>query len=124
MKTVVKIPLKKDIQVLVEEGRIIEKGDVLARTSKSQEELVINLSQILKVKASDVHKYLLKRPTESILQGEILAQKRSFLTTLSVRSPKDAKISEVNLKTGTVLLRAASGSLDEKITLPVGGKIK
>ena len=124
MKTVVKVPLKKDIQVLVQEGHQFEKGEVIAKGSNTQENLAINLAQILKVKPTEIHKFLKKRPSDKIRQGEILAEKRSFLTIINVKSPISGEISEVNLKSGTVLLKTETDSLNEKITLPVDGKIK
>ena len=124
MKTVVKIPLTSKAKIIVNVGDSIDKGDTLATLGEDEKEIEINLSQILKVKAHDIYKYLKKKLTEEIMFGELIAEKKSLITTLSVKSPIKGKIKEVDLKKGAIILITVSETLSKKIVVPVNGKIK
>src|SRR3989344_9657621 len=102
MKTVIKISLKNFPKIVVEEGAIIEKGDIIATNTNDVSEIEINLTETLRVKAKDIYKYLRKKPTEQILKNEVLAEKKSFVSTLSIKSPVSGRILHVDLNKGSV----------------------
>lgn len=124
MKTVVNIPLKANTRVKVEEGQKIEKGETIASNFDDEKIIEINLSEILKIKGRDIFKFLKKKPTESIARNEILAQRKSFVSTLLVRSPIGGVISHIDLTRGTVHIKPEMPSSTQKITSPVAGVIR
>src|SRR4030067_2834753 len=123
MKTVFKIFLNNSGKILVDVGDEIEKGGAVSIIGEESNEVEINLSEILKVKTVDIFKFLKKRPTEKVSEGELLAEKKSLVTLLSVRSPISGKIKEVDLKKGTVTI-IKEGKQTIKVTVPVKGRVK
>ncbi|OGG02979.1 hypothetical protein A2W14_04330 [Candidatus Gottesmanbacteria bacterium RBG_16_37_8] len=123
MKTVVKIFLNNSGKILVDVGDEIEKGGAVSIIGEESNEVEINLSEILKVKTGDIFKFLKKRPTEKVSEGELLAEKKSLVTLLSVRSPISGNIKEVDLKKGTVTI-IKEGKQTIKVTVPVKGRVK
>lgn len=124
MKTVVKIPLTIKTIVKIEENMEVKKGDIIASLGEEEIETEINLFQILKVKPSDIFKFLKKRPTDSVNLGDVLAEKKSLLTTLTVKSPVSGKIAEIDLKKGSIIIKTGSDSALSKIITPVNGKVR
>lgn len=125
MKTLVKFAITNPVNILVKEEQAVNKDSVLAQLSKPHNDIIINLAEVLKVHPSKIHKYFKKGPTETIDAGEILAVKKSFISTLSVRSPIKGEIKEVDLKKGTILISGISNENPQNnISTPVNGVIK
>ena len=124
MKTTVKIPFKAGTKITVDVDDEVEKGKSFGTINYENNEAEINLSTILKVNPKDIYKFLKVKPGEGVSEGETLATKKSFITTLSVKSPFKGVIKEVDLKKGTVLLSSQTAVDSKKIVLPVSGKVK
>lgn len=125
MKTLVKFVIANPANILVKEEQTVNKDHVLAELYKPPNDIIINLAEVLKVQPAKIHKYLKKGPTETIDAGEIIAVKKSFISTLSVRSPIKGEIKEVDLKKGTILIAdILNENSHTKIAIPVNGVVK
>ena len=91
--------------------------------NEEENKVEINLSNILKVKPLNIYKYLKRRPRDVISEGELLAEKKTLVSHLTVKSPISGKITEVDLKKGTVRI-VKNGGQSGKVTIPVAGKVK
>lgn len=123
MKTALKIPLKLNARIKIEEGAIVERGETLVTFTDEVRDVEIDLAKILNIKPKDIFKYLKKKPSDTLYKNEILAEKKSILNTVSVKSPIKGKLNQVDLNRGVVLISHFEGK-DSKLTSPVDCKVK
>ena len=125
MKTVVKFALKHPVKILVTEDQNVEKGDNLAVNESTNKDIIIDIASTLKISPGKIFKYLKKNPTDNVLPGDLLAEKKSFIKTITVKSPVKGKIKEVELGKGTILISENMNDTATKfIKSPVLGKVK
>jgi len=118
MKTTAKITLTPNAKVLVDVGDEINRETVLASEDEKDKDTRIDLSGILKVTPSGIFRYIKKRPQDAIKEGDILAEKRTFLTTLTVRSPVNGKVKEIDLKSGILSISKDTHKSSKNISVP------
>ena len=124
MKTTVKFPLPQSSIINVTEGDSLSQNSILAKKGIKDDQIEINLSQILKVKPENIFRYLKKKPGDLISEREKIAEKKTLITSLSVKSPKAGKISEVDLKKGIVVISHSQSDAQESVRIPLSGKVK
>lgn len=124
MKTTVAISLNAGTKLLVEEGDEINKHTAIYKAGDEGEVKAIPLSGILKVDASQIHKYLKRQLGDIVKQGELLAVKRSLLTQTIIKSPISGKIKEIDLKKGLLLMTTDFDKKIKKVHIPISGKVK
>lgn len=123
MKTALRFPLKINSKIIIKEGDIVNKGSILAIFDNDNPDLEIELSKILKVKTKDVYQFLKKRLSDNVFKDELIAEKKSFLNTISVKSPIKGKLKQIDLIRGTILLTPID-KINSKLSSPVDAKIK
>lgn len=122
MKTTIRLSLKDSIPQVKIGDKINEKTAVCQ--SVSANDTVIHLNHLLKVKQETIPKYLKISIGQAIHKDNILAEKKSLFSTLTVRSPHDGELKEINLKDGTLIISRKETKLKEKQTIPVKGIVK
>lgn len=123
MKTALRFPLKINSKIIIKEGDVVNKGTILAIFDNDNPDLEIELSKILNVKAKNVFQYLKKRPSDYVFKGELIAEKKSFLNTISIKSPIKGKLKQIDLIRGTIQLSPIE-KINSKLSSPVDAKIK
>lgn len=122
MKTTIRLSLKDSIPQVKIGDKIDEKTAI--SQSSYMSDTIIHLTKLLKVKEDAVLKYLKLSIGQAIHEGDILAEKKSLFSTLTVKSPHDGVLKEVNLKKGTLIISQKETKLKEKQTIPVKGIVK
>lgn len=124
MKVTVKLPVPHNATIVVDIGDKITQNSHYAVMESKNTEKIIHLSRLLKILPQDIQKYLIVAVGEKIREGEIIAQKKSFLNTSFIRSPLDGKIKEIDFKKGIAVIDSSKEDEDRgKIKSPVAGKI-
>lgn len=123
MKTKIRLPIPSDAKILVEVKSEVNPKTVLAETDSEKREKMINLAYLLHVKPNEIAKYLMVRVGQEMTAGQMIAQKRSILSSVCVKSPSTGSIREIDLKTGMVTFIETVTFDARKITLPVFGKV-
>lgn len=102
----------------VQVGQEVIPSDILGSSEISSGFRILNLAQLLSVRAKDIQKYLKVGVGERIYKGELLAFKESnFLSPRKiVTAPSDSVIDFINLKNGEIRMSI----LQRKIDLPAG----
>lgn len=124
MKNIIRLPVPAETQILISVGEeVTSKTPLLAYTSQLQT-VNIAVADILKVPKKKVISYLKKKPSEEIKEGEILCLKKSYFSSIEIKSPVSGQIADINLKNGTLTIVQKGVQKDKKIMIPVDGKIK
>lgn len=124
MKVTVKLPVPHNANIVVDIGDKITQNSHYAVMESKNTEKIIHLSRLLKIPPQDIQKYLVVAVGEKIREGEIIAQKKSFLSTSFIRSPLDGKIKEIDFKKGIAVIDSSKEDEDRgKIKSQVAGKI-
>lgn len=121
MKTTIKLPLSPNAKVIVEVGDKIERNTKLATGVSESGENLIHLARLLHVDSTSIPKYLRKRIGQIVSSGDLLAQKKGFFSLHTVTSPVVGKISEIDLKKGTLTILSSEDSTD--FVSPTSGKV-
>lgn len=124
MKVTVKLPVPLNATIVVDIGdKVTQNSHYAVLTSKNSEK-IIHLARLLKIPPQDIQKYLVVRVGEEIHEGEIIAQRKSFLKTFFIRSPLDGKIKEIDFKKGIAVIDSSKEDEESgKIKTQVAGKI-
>lgn len=123
MKISYKLPIPQDFELLVKINDKVSQNQVVAESTHQQDEKTIHLAKILRIPSDKIAKFLKKPIGEKIKISDLIAEKKSFFSYLSVRSPIDGVISELDLKKGTITLISQDPVKLTKIFSPVSGKI-
>lgn len=123
MSKKIKLPISSSVKLLVDEGDEVTSGKILWTEEKSSAKKIIHLAHLIDVQPKDILKYLKKKIGEKVFSGELIAEKKSFFSTLSVRSPIAGVIQDIDLKKGTLTLASEEKSFARKISLPISGRI-
>lgn len=124
MKKTITLSIPSQSKVEVKSGERISKGTLLyshfTLKAGTQE---IPVSHLLRIKAEHILKYLTKSMGQSIIDGEIIAVKKSFFTKDFVRSPLRGTIESVDLKKGTVSVKSDQSAIGE-LRIPTTAVVK
>ena len=125
MKTVIKLPVPKNAKILVREGdKVSAKTEIIKIAEAAKNEEIIPVASLLKIKAKNIAKYLRKGIGEEVNEGQVLAQKKSFISQLSIKSPIAGRIAQIDVKQGTLKLEKKINSKPQNIQLPVSSTVK
>ena len=124
MLSLIRIALPSDSKVLIEEGEQISENSPLYKSNDEKILYEIPLAKLLKIKPERIVRFLRRKIGESVAKGDILAEKKGWLSSLSVRSPFDGEIKELDVKKGLLLLSHKKKQPEIKISLPIAGKVK
>lgn len=122
MKATASIAIVKNAHTLVDVGDEVSCGTAILAIPADEKTEIIPLAQILRIEAAKIAKYLKKRVGEKVALGEVLAEKKSLLSSSILKSPHEGLLKEIDLKKGTLTLVLESAK-SHKISLPVSGKI-
>jgi hypothetical protein len=77
--------------------------------------IAIDISAPLKIKASDISKYLLVSSGDAITEGSVLAKKKSFLGVdrIEIQSPVNGIIHSIDINRGVLLVRLLEDNVSE-----------
>lgn len=124
MKTIVHFPIDEQAKLSVKVGDKIGPKTIVGEISLPDEDSVVPIAELLHIKADLILKYLRKRIGERVSVGDIIAKKKSFLSSCLVKSPVSGKLKGIDLKKGTLILSEAKDGKKGKIIFPVNGKVK
>jgi hypothetical protein len=104
------LPLKGNVMVKV--GDIVKADTIVAKTELPGDVTIVNVMGLLGLEANEVLEFMVKKPGESIVKDEIIAEAKPLLPFLKfmagkVKSPIDGTVEKVNDITGQVYLREA-----------------
>lgn len=102
----------------------IDDKTIIQQVSEQPELEIIPLSSILHISPSSMPKYFKKNIGAEIKSGEIIAQKKGFLSVKMVKSPLSGKITEIDLKKGTLTISGKTSDCKRILSCPVPGKVK
>jgi hypothetical protein len=110
-------------EVLCKEGDSVDHEQVIARTNLPGDVQSINVAHRLSIEPADLPRYMMKSEGDSIEEGEILAESKSFfgLFTSRCESPISGTIETLSTVTGQVLLRKPP--IPVEVTAYVDGRI-
>jgi len=122
-------PLKKDRrlpllgEVLTEKGARVAHDEVIARTNLPGDVQSLNISHRLSIEPSDLPRYLKKKEGDTVEEGEVIAESKSFfgLFTSRCESPITGTIETLSSVTGQVLLRKPP--IPVEVTAYVDGRV-
>lgn len=130
MSNTINLPISPSTKILVEEGDSITAKTILGKFSDTHEIETIHLAKLLSVANDKIYKYLKKKAGEKVTSGEVIAEKKGFLSSSVVKSPISGKLLEMDLLKGTINLLKYSkegqvrlGAGREEIISPVSGKV-
>lgn len=90
---------------MVNKGSEVDIGDKLF-DSAATNDIVIDIAEQLRIKSEEIFQYLDKLIGEKVHKNEIIAEKKSFLSTKSVVSPASGVIRTIDHITGEITLSA------------------
>lgn len=109
--------------IRVEVGDKVDSDSVLAEVRQSQEEKTLHLGRLLHVGPSDIAKFLKKSIGEKIESGEVIAEKKGWLSNTFVTTPVAGQIKEIDLEKGTLTVSSSHSIKSSKIISPYSGKV-
>lgn len=123
MSSTVHYPLPDDHLLLVKTGDEITPKTVIARSGVTFSDENIEIAEILQVKPAQISKYLKIGVGESVVKGQIIAEKKSLFSLSIIKSPFDGKLKEVDLKKGILTVISGDSINKTNFSLPFCGKI-
>jgi len=105
----------------VKTGDKIIVGQVIAlKTSRGEER--INILKELSISKSQIKKVLRKIPGEEVKEGDIIAQKKSFLgQSITLRSRVSGTVIRYERDSGNLIIKTGASSTPENLISPVDG---
>lgn len=123
MSITIHLPISHFAKVMVCQGDHITANTTLAKLIESFESETIHLAKLLSVPNSNISKYLKKKIGEKIEAGEVIAEKKGFLSSSYVKSPINGKLEQLDLSAGTLSLLKYSKEGKKEFLSPVSGKV-
>lgn len=119
---VITIPIKSRAhEVIVEEGQDVDFHTPLLKR-KVEEEVVIPLASKIKISPKQIFLHLKKVIGDEIKKGELLAERKGFLTNIEYYSEYDGIIKEIDHNRGYLLVGVSSNQ-DQTVSAFFKGKI-
>lgn len=122
MSSTVRIPINSDTKLKISIGSVIHANTDFGESSGAQQLEELCLSEILHIKPKTVSRYLKISIGGEVSQGEILAEKKTFLSSYVLKSPYNGILKELDLKKGTLLISSVPSG-KKALTIPVDGKV-
>lgn len=112
------LPIKGE--VLVEQGKMVEASDVVARTQLPGDVVPLNVVNQLGIGPKSVAAAMLKQVGEPVTEGEVIARSSSFFGIFNseITSPRDGTIENISSITGQVILRGLPMPVQIKAYVP------
>ncbi|MCS6956434.1 MAG: acetyl-CoA carboxylase biotin carboxyl carrier protein subunit [Patescibacteria group bacterium] len=104
---IVHFPLLKEAKILVKTGDKIDFNTPLFNINLKKE-FIINIAEKLSIRPEKIFSYLKKLVAEKIKKDEVLAEKKSLLSSIIVKSPVSGIIKEINHNHGTIVIEITS----------------
>lgn len=123
MKTVIQLPTASNLKLLVKQSDYVKAGDLLAEYTDENDTKSIHISKLLSIPPEKVLSYMKKNIGDSVGVGDILAQKKSVFSSLTVKCPISGMIKHVDLKKGSIDVSIGGVTVKKTILAPVSGKI-
>lgn len=123
MKTTITVHIPQDSEIVVGVGDKVENDTAIIIVKKSSQETILNLSKLLGVKPQKISQYIKRQMGEKLAKDEIIAEKKSFLSSTFVKSPAEGMIGEINLSVGSLTYILHSQE-KKKIYPPFAGIVK
>jgi hypothetical protein len=123
MKTVIQLPTASNLKLLVNASDFVKAGDLIAEYTDDSDIKSIHLAKLLSVAPEKVLSYMKKNVGDAVSAGDIIAQKKSVFSSLTVKSPLQGVIKSVDLKKGSIDLSGGGQTVKKNIVAPVSGKI-
>lgn len=111
---VITITLPADAEILIKPGESVNFGDKLYQIARKNN-LRVDIAKKLKIAPDKIFNFVIKVIGEEVKKGELLAQKKGFLTTKKVFSPVAATIREINHRTGEIILTTTDQSAKKSV---------
>lgn len=124
MKTKIYLPIQPFAKIMVSSGDQINNKTVIQQIPAQFQQKEIPVGKILNIHPSTIPKYFKKKIGEEIMVGEIIAQKKGLLSTRLVKSPLSGRITQIDLKKGTLTISGQTNETKKTFTCPVSGKVK
>lgn len=123
MKSAIHLPLSTDSVVRVRVGDTITPKTILAEIvdTTAQEEIMVSTS--LHISPSKIVSHMKKQIGESVVGGEIIAEKKGVLSSLFLKSPISGFLTGIDEEKGSVIISSGEKRSDE-LKIPVKGHIK
>lgn len=105
-------------EVLKRPGQTVSALDIVARSSIPQDHQILEVAKDLGVSVDTVHRYILKRPGETVQKDEPVAARRRIagLRRIMVRSPIDGEVVESG--GGIVILEGETQFVEVSASIP------
>jgi hypothetical protein len=122
--TALPIPLPDGYTLLVSRNDSVTAGQPLAEPQKGDEE-ILELTKMLNISKDKVKHVLRKKPGDIVEEGDIIAQKKSFLglDQDTVVSKVSGKVTRYERFTGNLIIQTENQSHTKKIVSPVDGTV-
>lgn len=124
MNTKIYLPIDPSFKILVCESDVISGKTAIFQFPGLSHKEIIPVAGILHINPSSLPKYFKKQIGESVKLGETLVEKKGLLSHKLIKSPLAGKISEIDLKKGTMTLVGGSLPGGQNYYCPVSGKVK
>jgi hypothetical protein len=123
--TLLPILLSEGFSLKVSAGDNVAAGQVIAEGQTSIQEETLHLAHDLKLVPQKALKTLKKNLGDSVAEGEVLAAKKSLLSTKQIISKFSGIIVRIDAESGDVIIRLNSGAQNVKTILsPVAGVVE
>jgi len=106
MSSTVHYSLPDNSLLLVKSGDEITPKTVIAKSDITFSDENIAIADILHIKPSQIFKYLKAGIGESVMKGQIIAEKKSLFSSSIIKSPFTGKLKNVDLKKGILTIKS------------------
>lgn len=97
------ISIPEDAQCLLKPGQIVDFGTLFLE-KKIQSDAIIPISKNLRIAPDKIFKYLKKFVGDSLLKGDVIAEKKGFINSQKIWSEYDGVIKEINHDAGNIVM--------------------
>ena len=105
---IINIPIPEDVKYLIQTGQTVNFDTQLIEI-KERVDIAIHISQKLNIPSDKIFMYLKKFVGDDVNKGDILAEKKGFMTKQAVISEDEGIIKEVNHDSGEIVISATKG---------------
>ncbi|MGB9707366.1 MAG: hypothetical protein ACPL1D_01295, partial [Microgenomates group bacterium] len=102
---IIEIPFSSPDELLIKEGETVDFNTPLIKKSQTKKE-IINIAQKLNVDFLKIFKFLKKFVGENVSKGDVLAEKKGFITSKKIISPINGIITLIDHNTGEMIIES------------------
>lgn len=122
--TTVHLTIPASAQVFVHKDQKLSADTKIAEYSANNSFQIIPVADMLKINPIQIAKYMKKGVGEYIEAGHVLVEKKGLFSSSILKSPYSGKISEIDLKIGTLTIAVQSQMKDHILSTPFAAKVK